>query len=170
MWPDLPKKVLYMHSFRSHFSPPFDRYNNRSTVHACTTAKASTVCFYWGLIHGPVWHPQVLRWSVNSSNWPGQADSRQGITTELAGETGLQCSYILWCVELKTVWIEAIWPQKSFCIGSSHHFVASQHPPPYTPTGFLWYWLPCEINYLKWWAFQLAIHWRVHPMNGLRLL
>ena len=70
------KGVLYMHSFRSHFSQSFDRYNNRPTVHACTIAKTSTVCFYWGLIHGPVWHPWVLGWSVNGSNLPGQADSQ----------------------------------------------------------------------------------------------
>ena len=53
-----------------------------------TIAKASTVCFYRGLIHGPVCHPRMLRWSVNGSNLPGQADSQQGITTGLAGETG----------------------------------------------------------------------------------
>ena len=64
MWLDLPKGVLYAHSFKSHFSPPLDRYNNWLTVHAYTIAKASTVCFYWGLIHGPVWHPWVLGWSV----------------------------------------------------------------------------------------------------------
>ena len=46
-----------------------------------TIAKGSTV--------GP------LGWSVNGSNLPGQADSRQGITTGLAGETGHRCSYIL---------------------------------------------------------------------------
>ena len=51
---------------------------------------------------GPVWHPQMLGWSVNGSNLPGQADSRQGITTRLAGETGHRCSYILRRVELKT--------------------------------------------------------------------
>ena len=94
MWPDLPKGVLYMHSFKSHFSQPFDRYNNRLTVHACIIAKASTVYFYWGLIHGPVWHPRMLRWSVNGSNLPSQADSRQGVTTGLAGETGHWCSYV----------------------------------------------------------------------------
>ena len=34
------------------------------------------------------WHPRMLGWSVNGSNLPGQADSQQGITTGLAGETG----------------------------------------------------------------------------------
>ena len=52
------KGVLYTHSFRSHFSLSFDRYNNRPTVHACTIAKSSTVCFneasFMGLsgVHG----------------------------------------------------------------------------------------------------------------------
>ena len=110
MWPDLPKGVLYTHSFRSHFSLSFDRYNNRPTVHACTTAKSSAVCFYWGLIHGPVWRPRMLGWSVNGLSFPGQADRRQGIATGLAGETGHRFSYILSRVELKTAWIEAIRP------------------------------------------------------------
>ena len=38
------KRVLYTHSFRSHFSQSFDRHNNKPTVHACTIAKAS--CLY----------------------------------------------------------------------------------------------------------------------------
>ena len=113
LWPDLPKGVLYMHSFRSHFSRSFDRYNNRPTVHACTIDKASMVCFYWSLTHGPVWHPRILGWSVNGSNSPDQANSQQGITTGLAGETGHRCSYILGRVELKKAWIEAIWPLKN---------------------------------------------------------
>ena len=95
---------------KKYLNKTLDRYNNRLTVHAYTIAKATTVCFYWGLIHGPVWRPWVLRWSVNGSNLPGQADSPQGITTRLADETGHRSSYILWHVELKTAWIEAIWP------------------------------------------------------------
>ena len=39
------QRVLYKHSFRSHFLLSFDRYNNRLTVHACTIAKSSTVWF-----------------------------------------------------------------------------------------------------------------------------
>ena len=62
--------------------------NNRLTVHAYTIAKGSTVYFYRGLIHGPVWFPRVLGWSVNGSNLPGQANSQQRITTRLDGETG----------------------------------------------------------------------------------
>ena len=104
------KRVWYAHNFKSHVLPPFDIYNNRLTVHACTIAKGSTVYFYWGLIHGPVWHPSVLRSSVNGSNLPWQADSWQGITTRLAGENGCWCSYTLWHVQLKTAWIEAICP------------------------------------------------------------
>ena len=100
----------------------------------------------------------------------GQADSRQGITTGLAGGTGHWSCYILWYVELKKAWIDVIWPFQFSWIRGSRHFVASHHlhPPPLCDC--LWYWLPCKINYLKWWAFQLAIHWRVHPLNGLGLL
>ena len=89
------KGVLHAHSYKSHFSPPLDRYNNSITVHAYTIAKASMVCFYRGLIHRPVCRPWVLGRSVNGSNLPGQVDRQQGITTRLAGETGHQCSYIL---------------------------------------------------------------------------
>ena len=71
------KRVFYAHNVKSHFSPPFDRYNNILTVRACTIAKGSMV-FFSGL----------LGWSVNGSNLPDQADSRQGITTGLAGTTG----------------------------------------------------------------------------------
>ena len=121
------KRVLYTDSFKFHFSPPFDRYNNRLTIHAYTIVEGLTVYFYLGLIHGPVWHPPVLGWSVHGSNLPGQADSRQGITTGLAGETGHWHSYILWYVEPKTAWIDAIWPYKFFWIRWSHHFVAPHH-------------------------------------------
>ena len=82
------KRCLFAHSFKSHFLPPLDRYNNRLTVHAYTIAKASMVCFYLGLIPGLLWHPCMFGWSVNGSNLPGQADSQQGITIRLAGETG----------------------------------------------------------------------------------
>ena len=98
------KRVLIHAQLQDSLSWPFDRHNNRLTVHAYTSAKASTVYFYWGLIFGPVWCPWVLGRSVNGSNLTGQADSRQGITTRLVGETGHQH------VELKTAWIEAIWP------------------------------------------------------------
>ena len=137
MWLDLPKDVLYAHNFKSYFSPPFDRYNNRLIVHACTIAKDSTVYFYWCLIRGPIWRPPVLGWSVNGSNFPGQADNRQGITTGLAGKTGHWSSYIMWHVELKTAWIAAILAIKQFLYGRSHHFVAPHHPPPSIPKGLL---------------------------------
>ena len=107
---DLPKMVLYAHNFKSHFSPWFDRYINRLTVHAYTIAKGSMVYFNWGLIHGPVWWPLVLGWSVNGSNLPSQADSWQGITTGPAGKAGHWFGYILWHIETKTAWNDVIWP------------------------------------------------------------
>ena len=138
MWLDFSKGALYTHNFKSHFSLPLDRFKNRLTVHACTIAKGLMVYFYWGFIHRPVWHPPVLGWSVSGSNLSNQADSQQGITTGLAGENGHRCSYILWYVEPKTAWIDAIWPYKFSWIGRSHHFVTTHHP----------YKTACGINYL----------------------
>ena len=40
------KRVLYMHSFKSHFSPPFNKYNNRLIIHVYSIAKNSMVFFY----------------------------------------------------------------------------------------------------------------------------
>ena len=123
-------------TFRSYFSWSFDIYNNRPTVHACTIAKASTVCFYWDLIHGPIWRPRMLWWSVNVSNFPSQEDSRQGITTGLAGETGCQCSYI-WDVwswkqpELKP------FGHKKFLYSKFPPLRGSPPPPPFTSIGML---------------------------------
>ena len=87
-----PKAFCTMYSQESHdltclcymWPLPFDRHSNRLTVHACTITKGSMVYFYWGLIHRLVWHPSVLGRSVNSSKFPGQADSWRGITTGLA--------------------------------------------------------------------------------------
>ena len=133
----LAKRVLYTHSFRSHFSWSFNRYNNRPTVHACTIAKASTVYFYWGFIHGPVWHPRVLGWSVNGFNFPSQADSWQGITTGLAGEIRHRCSYIFeTCgAENSPNWSHlAI---KKFLHQKFPPLCGSPPPPPSTPIGML---------------------------------
>ena len=134
------KRVLYTYSFKSPFSLPFDGYNNRLTVHAYTIAKGSMVYFYWGLIHGPVCCPRMLRWSVSGPNLPGQANSQQGITTRLAGETGHRCSCILWYVELKTAWIEAIW---------WYNFFESEGPTTlWLPTTPHPYRTACGIDYL----------------------
>ena len=132
----MPIEVLYTHSFKSHFSPPFDRYNDRLTVHVYTIARSSMVCFYQGLIHRPVWHPWVLRWFLNASNLSGQADSQQGITTRQASEIGHQCSYILQYVGLKTARIDAIWPHKFFYHSCTPLY---GYPPPLSRC--LWYWL-----------------------------
>ena len=137
MWLDLPKGVLYAHNLKSYFSPPFDKYNNRLTTHACIIAKVLTVYFYWGIIHRSVWCSLVHEWSVNGSNLPGQADSQQWITTGMAGGTGHRSSYILWHVELKTAWIEVNWPYKFYWIREFRHFVAPHHPPHSTPVGLL---------------------------------
>ena len=61
MWPDLPKGVLYTHSFKTHFSSPSVSYINAPTGYVFTTAESWTVCFHSGLFLKPVWRPQVLR-------------------------------------------------------------------------------------------------------------
>ena len=43
------KRVLYIHSFKTHFSSPFDAYINGPTAHVCNTTISWTVCFYSGL-------------------------------------------------------------------------------------------------------------------------
>ena len=103
------KGVLYTHSFKSHFLIPFDRCNNRPTVHVYTIPKGLTVCFYWGFVFKLVWCSQVLGWSLNGSTLPGQADSQLGITAILATETGHWCNSILWHLDLKTTSFDAIW-------------------------------------------------------------
>ena len=149
-------------NFRSHFSRSFDRYNNRPTVHACTIAKASMVCFYWGLIHGPVWRPWVLGWSVNDSNLPGQADSWQSIATGLAGGTGHRCSYILRRVQLKIT-----------LFGHKKVFASEVPATSWLPTTTLHPYrngcgidyLVKYINYLKWRAFQLTRPFFANPVT-----
>ena len=43
MVPDFPKYVLFALDFNVYFSPTFDEYSNRITVHVCHEAKSSTV-------------------------------------------------------------------------------------------------------------------------------
>ena len=45
MWPDLPKGVLYMHIFKTHFSLPFDSYTNRPTAHMLNLLKVDQPAF-----------------------------------------------------------------------------------------------------------------------------
>ena len=71
MWPDLPKCALFAHNFNAHISPKPNRYNNKLTVHVCTTTKGIGVCFYWGLFFPPVWCSQVPVWSLNVPILPG---------------------------------------------------------------------------------------------------
>ena len=63
MWPDLPKGVLYSHSFKTHFSSPFVSYINPPTAYvfntaesfysirplsqACLTSMSAQVAFKW---------------------------------------------------------------------------------------------------------------------------
>ena len=57
------KRVLYMHSFKTHFLPLFVNYINGPTAHVFNTTEAWTVCFHSGLFLKPVWCPQALGWT-----------------------------------------------------------------------------------------------------------
>ena len=62
MWSDFPK----CDNFDVHLPPPLNGYNNRLTVHMCTTAKNSTVYFSEASLVQSVWRPEdVLKWSIN---------------------------------------------------------------------------------------------------------
>ena len=65
-------------------------------------------------------------------------------------------SYILWYVELKTAWIEAIWPSFFVSEGPATLWLLTTLHLYKTACGIDY--VPCEINYLKWRAFQLIIH------------
>ena len=109
LWPDLPKGVLYMHSFKTHFSSLFVSYINGSTAHVFNTAEGVTTFFHSGLFLKPIWHPQVLGWHSNGPIFPWQADSRLWFTTRLADKFGHGFSYFVWHLEVKMAPMEVIW-------------------------------------------------------------
>ena len=85
MWLDLPNGVLYQHSFKSHFSQPFNRYNNRLNLYHCQSFNSLLLLrlYLWACLTSMgAW--VVCKWL----QLPSQADSQQEITTRLAGETG----------------------------------------------------------------------------------
>ena len=84
MWPDLPKGVLCMHSYKTHFSLPSVSYINAPTWHLFNAAESWTVCFHSGLFLKPVWHREVLGWPLNGPIFPWQADSRLWTITRLS--------------------------------------------------------------------------------------
>ena len=133
MWPDLPKRVLCTCSFKSHFAMPFDWYNNRLTVHAYTIAKGSMSILLLRphsqacLASMGAW--MVCKWLQLA--WSGRQPA--GNHHRTGWWDWASSSYILWCVEMKTAWIDAIWP----CIRRACHFVVPNHPPPSTPIRLL---------------------------------
>ena len=58
-------RALFAQNFYVYFSPPTDGYNNRLTVHVCTVAKSSTVCFSEASFLHHIWCPWVVGWSIN---------------------------------------------------------------------------------------------------------
>ena len=127
-----------------------------------TTAKHLTVFLYWCLILKLVWCPRVLKWSLNGSNLPGQADSQQGIISRLVVKTGHWCSCILWYVDFKTASNKAIWLLNFVWIGTPFYLVVN-HRPLSTPLIEVFVVLTSRWikSYQKCQAFQLYINWRV---------
>ena len=103
------KGFLYMHSFKTHFSSPFDSYINKPTAHVFNTAEGWIVCFHGGLFLKPVCHSLVLGWPSNGLIFPWQAYSQLWFTTRLADEFGHGFSYFVWYVEVKMASVDAIW-------------------------------------------------------------
>ena len=124
MWPDLPKGVLYTHSFRSHFSLPFNRYSN---IYYCQSFNGLL------LLRPPFMDLSGIHECLGGPNSPDQADNQQGITTRLASETGHRCSYIWSWKQPELMSFGHI----NFWIRRSHHFVDPHHPLPSTPIGML---------------------------------
>ena len=87
------KSVLYVHSLMTHLSAQFNGYNNRLTVHVCTTVKSWTVCFYSER------HSDILecsKWSLNCSGGTWQTVTQLEITTQIFSDIGCWFGNILW--------------------------------------------------------------------------
>ena len=167
MWPDLPKGVLYMHSFKTHFLSPFVSYINGPTVHVLYTVKGWTVCFHSGLFLKSVWCPWVLRWTLNGPIFPWQADNWLWITTRLADEFvhGFRCfdNCVTCGGENGTNGSHLVVFSKDIIF--ARHFVAPRLPPTlpsHRSASGIGY---TNINYLTWWAIQLAIQCTADTVN-----
>ena len=129
MWPDLPKGVIYTRSFKTHFLLPFVSYIIWPTAHVFNTAECWTVCFHSGLFFKPVWHPQVLGWTLNGITSLGK-QTADWITTRLADEFGHGFIYV---AALYDMW-RCKWRQWSYLAVFSedivfvHHFMVPQPP------------------------------------------
>ena len=136
------QKGSYTRSFRSHFLWSFDRYSKRPTVHVCIIAKALTVCFYWCLIHRPVWHLRMLRWSVNGSNCPAR---------QTAGRESLQDCLVRLGIDVATFWDMWSWKQPELKpFGHKKVFVSEVPATSWLPTTSTLhpYRNACGIDYL----------------------
>ena len=130
MWPDLPKEVLYTHSFKTYFSLSSVSYMIALTAHVFNTAEGRTVCFYLGLFLKPVWHPQLFAWPSNAPIFPWEADSWLWITTWLADEFGYGFSCFVWHVKVKMALMEVICFSED--VAFACHFMAPC-PPTFIP-------------------------------------
>ena len=119
------ERVLHMHSFKTHFSVPFDSYIQpirtyikRLTVHVCNTA---TGCLYLGLFLKPLWHPQVIWQPLNLVGLDRKTTYYKSCTTWLTSNMSCWFSTILWWSEYKgtshLIWgdlaVTTLWNQRN---------------------------------------------------------
>ena len=109
LWPGLPKRVLYTHSFKTHFSLPFV---NASTAHVFKNAEGWTVCFNsCDQAYSQAFLMSMsVRVALNGPTciFPWQADSRLWITTRLVHKFGHEFSCFVWHVKVKMAPMEVI--------------------------------------------------------------
>ena len=79
----------FVHNFNVHFSPPPDGYNNRANSSCVYYSQKFNSVLLLRLFLQPVWHPQLLGWSINGCILPGQADSLQEISTWMLVRLGM---------------------------------------------------------------------------------
>ena len=109
VWPDLPKGILYTHSFKTHFSLPFDNCINGPTAHVFKYCLRLNSLLSLRAVLKPVWYPWVLGWSSNDPIFSWQADSWLWFTTRLADEFGHGLNCFVWHMEVKMAPMEVIW-------------------------------------------------------------
>ena len=127
MWLDLRKPGFHAHNDRPHISLSLDGCTIRLSFHASLSAKGFTVCFYWGLFHGPV---DVLVCSVVHQT------AMVGQNRKITGWEWPHDSTVILAIDLATFYgiFGTIGPQwdpsaslKGFCNAEA---IPNPHPPP----------------------------------------
>ena len=103
------KKILYMHSFKTHFLLSFVSYISAPTAHVFNNAEDWTVC----ILHRPYSQASLTLTSawvaLIGPFFPWQADSCLWITTWLADESVHEFSCFVWHVEVIMAPMQVVW-------------------------------------------------------------